>query len=173
MTLCDLLDGGIQKDCGNNSGGITNLYIADFPLVSSYTEAAGEITAITMSGSGVFYEFEFNRNTSSYDETSTINIDNGSTYFAQSVTLIMHRREKTKREAIQKLISGQKTLFIIAKDSNGLYWAFGKDQGCIVTEITGGSGIKKGDSNAYNVVFMAEENASSPEVDAAIIPGLL
>lgn len=173
MALCDLLNGGITKSCDNNTGGIDKMYIADFPLVSSYTEANGSISAITMSGTASFYEFEFNRNTSSYSETVNINLQNGTTFFSQAVTLVLSRREKTKREALQKLIAGQKELFIIVKDSNGLYWAFGKDAGAIVTAISGGSGVQKADANNYTITFTAEEHASAPEVDGSIIAGLL
>lgn len=173
MALCDLLNGGIEKSCDNNTGGVSKIYIADFPLVSGYTESNGEITSIIMSGTGQFYEYEFNRNTSMFKEDITIDLANGTTFFAQEVNLVMARREKTKREAIQKLIAGQKQLFIIVKDSNGLYWAFGKDEGCYVTTLTGGSGVNKGDANNYSVTFTAQEPTSAPEVDAAIIAGLL
>lgn len=173
MALCDLLNGGITKSCDNNSGGLDKIYIADFPLVSSYVEANGEITAITMSGTASFFEFEFNRNTSSYTEEVNIDLANGTTFFTQTVNLVLSRREKTKREALQKLIAGQKELFIIVKDSNGLYWAFGKDEGAIVTAITGGSGVQKADANNYTISFVAEERQSAPEVDGSIIAGLL
>jgi hypothetical protein len=172
MALCDLLTGGIAKSCDNNSGGVTNIYIADWALITAYTETAGEITDITTAAAS-FYEFEFNRNTSSYQETVNIDLANGTTFFTQTATLVLSRREKTKREAIQKLIAGQKELFIIVKDSNGLYWAFGKDDGSIVSGIDGGSGVAKGDANNYTITFTAEEPASAPEVEASIIPALL
>lgn len=173
MALCDLLNGGIQKSCDNNTGGLSKLYVADFPLIGSYTEANGEITAITMTSGATFYEFEFNRNTSSYKEDIAINLDNGTTYFNQEVTLRLARREKTKREALQKLIAGQKQLFIIVKDSNGLFWAFGREEGCYVTAVTGGSGVQKADANEYQITFSAQEKTSAVEVDATIIAGLL
>lgn len=173
MALCDLLNGGIGKSCDNNTGGVTNIYIADLPLVSGYTESNGSISAITMSGASKFYEFEFNRNTSSYEENITIDLANGTTFFAQKVNLVLSRREKTKREAIKKLTAGQKELFIIVKDSNSLYWAFGIDQGCIVTELTGGSGVNKGDANSYVISFTAEEANPAPEVASGIIAALI
>jgi hypothetical protein len=168
-----LINGGIQKSCENNSGGVSKIFIADFPLVSGYTENAGEITSIVMSGSAKFYEFEFNRNTSMYKEDITIDLANGTTYFSQEVQLILARREKTKREAIQKLISGQKQLFVIVKDSNQLYWAFGKDEGVYLTALTGGSGVNKGDQNGYSITLTAQEHTAAVEVDSAIVPGLL
>jgi hypothetical protein len=173
MALCDLLNGNILKSCDNNAGGVTNIYIADSPLVTGYTESAGSLTAITMSGSAKFYNYEFNRNSSSYTEEMTIDLANGTTFFAQTVTLVLSRREKTKRQALQKLIAGQKELFIIVKDSNGLYWAFGKDDGCIVTATAGGSGVAKGDANNYTITFTAEEAQSAPEVTSSIMAALI
>ena len=85
----------------------------------------------------------------------------------------MSRREKSKAEAIKKLTDGQKELFIIVKDSNGLYWAFGKDEGMIVTAIEGGSGTAKADANNYVITFTGEESDNAPEVDSAIIAALL
>lgn len=167
----NLLSGGILKSCDFNSGGIEKIYIADHCKVSGYTETASEITAITAGAN--FYEFQFNRNTSSYEETTNINIENGSTFYTQTATLVLSRRDKAKAEAIKQLTAGQKQLFIIVKDSNGLYWAFGKDSGAYVTEITGGSGVAKGDANGYNIVMTAEEADNAPEVDSTIIPALL
>ena len=167
----NLISGGILKSCDFNSGGVEKIYIADFCKVSGYTEANSEITAITAGQD--FYEFQFNRNTSSYSENTVINLEAGSTYYEQTITLVLNRRDKTKAEAIKELTAGQKQLFVIVKDSNGLYWALGKDSGAYVTEITGGSGIAKGDANGYNIVFTAEEADNAPEVDSTIIAALL
>lgn len=167
----NLLSGGILKSCDFNSGGVEKIYIADHCKITGYTEVNSEITAIVAGED--FYEFQFNRNTSSYEETTNINIENGSTFYTQSVMLMLARRDKSKAEAIKELTAGQKKLFIIVKDSNGLYWAFGKDSGAYVTEITGGSGVAKGDANGYTITFTAEEADNSPEVDATIIPALL
>jgi len=174
MACCNLISGGITKSCDNNAGGVEKIYISDMCLIEGYTEANSEITAITTSGATAsFYEFEFNRNTSSYSETVNIDLANGTTFFNQEVNLVMSRREKTKAEAIKQLTAGQKELFIIVKDSNGLYWAFGKDSGAVVTAIEGGSGVAKGDANNYSITFTAEEADNAPEVDSTIIAALL
>lgn len=173
MPICDALTGGIARTCDNNAGGVTNIYIADFSNVSSYTEANGILTAITMASTTQFFEFEFNRNTSSYNEEMTISLDNGSTFYSQSVNLILSRREAAKREALKELTAGQKELFVIVKDSNGLYWAFGLQEGMITTAMTSGSGVAKGDANNYNITFTAEEVVPAPEVDETIIAALL
>lgn len=171
MACCNLISGGITKSCDNNAGGVEKIYIADACLISGYTETNSEITAITAGQD--FYEFEFNRNTSSYSETVNIDLANGTTFFTQEVNLVLSRREKSKAEAIKQLTDGQKELFIIVKDSNGLYWAFGKDSGAVVTAIEGGSGVNKGDANNYSITFSAEEADNAPEVDSSIIAALL
>lgn len=173
MAICNALNAGISKSCDNNAGGITHFYIADHASVSAYTETSSNITAITMSGSAKFYSFEFNRGTSNYSETVNIDLANGTTFFTQSAVLVLSRREKTKAEAIKKLTDGQKELFIILKDSNGLYWAFGKDDGMVVTQIEGGSGTAKADANMYSITFTGEEADNSPEVASGIIAALL
>jgi len=173
MAICSALSAGIAKSCDTNTGGILKLYIADFENVSSYTEVSGEITAITMAGGSKFYEFQFNRNTSSYEETINVDLTNGTTFFEQRATLVLARREKTKREAIKKLTAGQKQLAIIMKDSNNLYWFLGLTDGAILQEMAGGSGVQKSDANNYTLTFVAQEPSPMPEVDDAIIAAII
>lgn len=111
-----------------------------------------------------FFEFQFNRNTSSFEENSMINLENQSTYFDQRVNLMLQRRETSKRDAIEKLVAGQKQLLAIVLDSNGLYWLLGSDSGLYATEITGGSGVAKADKNGYAIVLTAEEAIQALEV---------
>jgi len=116
-----------------------------------------------------FYEFSFNRNTSSFEESVNVNLENGSTFFAQIVSLELARRESTKRDAIEKLVAGQKQLAAIVLDSNGIYWAFGFDEGLYATEIIGGSGVAKSDKNGYSIKLTAEESYQAHEVDSTNI----
>lgn len=173
MAICSALSAGIAKSCDTNTGGILKLYIADFENVTSYTEVSGEITAITMAAGTKFYEFQFNRNTSSIEETINVSLENGTTFFEQRATLVLSRREKTKREAIKKLAAGQKQLAIIVKDSNNLYWFIGLTDGAILQELAGGSGVAKSDANNYQLTFVAQEPNPMPEVDDAIISAIV
>jgi hypothetical protein len=116
-----------------------------------------------------FFEFEFNRGTSNYNESLNINLQNGTSYFTQTAVLVLSRREKAKAEAIKALTAGQKKLVIIVLDSNGLYWAFGKDDGMVVTAIEGGSGTAKADANNYVITFTGEESENAPEVNSTVL----
>lgn len=175
MAICNALNANVTKSCENNVGGVNKIYIADFANVTGHTIAGTpeEITAITLAASTYFYEFQFNRNTSSFDEATKIDLNSGSTYFEQTVNLMLNRRDKTKRDAIEKLVAGQKQLAVIVLDSNGVYWFIGLGNGAYATEITGGTGIAKADKNGYSIKLVAEETAQAYEVDSTIISALL
>lgn len=163
----------ILKDCSNNIGGITNFYVAPAEFVSATTLTTGTITAITMSGNSKFVEYQFNKNTANYTEAGTISLENGSTFFLQTVNLIIPRREVAKRNAIALIASGQRDLKIIMKDSNGLYWYCGYENSANLTATGEGSGTAKGDGSKYSLTFVAEEPQQMPEVSSSIIAGII
>ncbi len=171
---CELLTEGIAKDCQSNSGGITKLYITDFSNISAIgTTASGIINSITMGGSPVskFYEFAFNRNTSSFTDNGVVNPQNGSLFYDQTVTLILPRKENAKRAVLALLM--QKDLAVIAKDGNGLYWFLGETKGMYVSELPSESGVNTADGSKYTITLKGEEPAEASEVDSTIIAGLL
>ena len=173
MPICNALTAAISKSCDNSLGGIKRMFIANWENVSSYTETAGEITAITMAGGAKFYEFAFNKNTSNAEETIAVDFAAGNSLVTQTVNLILTRRDKLKREAIVKLASGQQRLAIIFQDSNGLYWFQGLTDGAYLTGLAGGTGVNKTDRNSYDLTFTAEEPKPMPEVDDAIIAAII
>ena len=167
---CQLISGGISKDCSNNVGGIKQLWITELENVSTYTlgSPSGVITAITMSGGTTFYEYEFNKNTSSLTEVMSSNQQNGTQLVTQTVTLKFNRREQTKYNKI-KLLGKFKDLAVIIKDSNDLYFFVGLTNGVNMTEINSASGVTKQDSNSYTLTFVGEEPDMATEVDSAVI----
>jgi hypothetical protein len=170
----ELLNGGITLGCDPNTGGVRKIYITDSINVSSVTENADEvITAIGMVSGTTYYDFQFNKNTSSYEENIEVNLENGSTVYNQSVNLVIPRREWQKRNTIALLAVGQKKLSIIVEDSNGLFWLFGRFEGMQVTEMTGGSGVVKTDLNGYTITFTGAEGVQAFEVDATVIPTIV
>lgn len=162
----------ITKGCDNNAGGLTKFYVIPAESINQtgFTISADTITAITMAASGnTWTEFEFNKNVANYEEVGTISLENGSTYFAQTVNLTIPRREAAKRAAIQLIASGQRDLQIIVKDGNGLYWFIGYANFANLTATGGGSGTVKGDGSQYTLTFLAEEPVQAFEVLASAI----
>jgi hypothetical protein len=173
MAVCNSLT-SILKSCDNNAGGIVKFYIAPSDFVTGFTTSAGVITAATMSGLSTFVEFEFNRNTSSYEEVPTIDLVNGSTFYSQTLTLQLARREAIKRQSLLLIASGQPDLTVIVKDSNSLYWAFGFTEDKVnLTGGGGGSGTAKSDLNGYTLTFTSEAAEPALEIDEAVVLSLL
>lgn len=168
---CVLLTGGIAKNCDNNLGGVTKVYITDFENVTGVTAASGEISAFTMASGTQFYEFEFNKNTSSLAENAIVSLENGSLFYEQIVTLVIPRREVAKRNVLKLLM--QKELAVIVKDQNGLYWYVGEANGANITELPSTSGTAKGDANAYTLTIRAEEPEQAQEVDEAAVTAVI
>lgn len=170
---CNILS-CIQKGCENNAGGLLKFYVADAESVTGITESNGTVTAIGLSGgTPAFYEFEFNKNSAQYIETGNIDLTNGSTFYTVETTLNIARRDVTKRNSIQLLGAGQRDLLVIVKDANGLYWLQGKTNYTNLTAVGEGSGLAKADGSKYSLTLTSEEPDMMPEVDSAIIAGLL
>ena len=173
MAVCNSLT-AILKSCSNNAGGVVKFYVAPADYVTGYTESAGIVTAISMSGSSEFVEYEFNRGTSSFEEVPTINLQNGSTFYAQTISLQLARREAAKRQSLLLIASGQPDLTIIVKDSNEKYWIFGAaDDKVNLTTGGGGSGVAKSDFAGYQLTFTSEAAVPAFEVTSGIIAGII
>ena len=179
MAICNALTGGLSKSCENNAGGVNKIYVTDFDnaaitLGASTSPQVGNwIDAITMSGSTKFYEVQTNKNVCNFTESVAIDLNNGTTFFNQVVTLELTRRETTKRTFIDQLVAGQKPLRLIVLDSNGNYWLFGETEGSYVSAIEGGSGTAKADKNGYTVTFTAMEAEQAYQIDPTIISAII
>lgn len=163
----------ISKGCNNNAGGLTNFYIVPSEFVSASTVVSGTVTSITMSGSQKFVEYQFNKNGANYVEAGTISLENGSTFFATTATLMIPRREVAKRNSIALVASGQRPVKIIMKDYNGLYWFMGYVNSANLTATGEGSGQAKADGSKYSLTFLAEEVEQMYEVDPTIIAAII
>jgi hypothetical protein len=164
----------ILKGCDSNAGGIVEFYIAPADFVTGYTEAAGTITGATMQSGETFEVFQFNRNTSSFTEDMTVSLENGSTFYNQTITIVLARREAAKRQSLLLVSAGQQPLTCIVKDSNGLYWAFGFAADKVYfTGNTGGSGVAKADANGYTLTFTCESAVPAFEIDATVVASLI
>lgn len=165
----------IVKSCLNNSGGIFKVYINQQDNIDEFTldsaPNAWTIDSITLIGGGDLYtEFEIRRNTGSYTEDAAIDLVNGSSYVTATISLMFHRRDQAKSQAIKVLGAGQQYLNAIIQDANGLYWYFPYLQLSAVGE---GSGTARADGSKYSVTLICENDYLAYQVDPTIIAALL
>ncbi|MEI7668512.1 MAG: hypothetical protein WCJ33_00315 [Pseudomonadota bacterium] len=168
-----LLTSGINAlACKDGTPGVIEAYITELSNISSYTETAGVVTAITMASGTQFWRYQQIKESSSWTEDLVTNVQAGSIGYGQTLNLVIPKRDVAKRNEL-KLVA-QNTLAIICKDSNGLYWFIGLTRGA---DLDNGSkydsGIKLGDGNGWTLVFKGSEHDPAPSVDSAIIAALL
>ena len=171
---CENLE-SIVKSCSNNSGGIFKVYInqqdnIDEIVLGTAPNAWTVVDINLISGGDLYTEFEIRRNTGSYTEDAAIDLVNGSSYVTATISLMFHRRDQAKSQAIKVLGAGQQYLNAIIQDANGLYWYFPYLQLSAVGE---GSGTARADGSKYSVTLISENDFLCYQVDPAIIPALI
>ena len=169
----------ILKGCTSNAGGVSKVYLANADVIdyAGMVITNGQITSVGLTGgTGAtegFVEFQFNPNTSSFTENTTVSLENSSTFYDQAVIIQLARREVAKRQALLAIAAGQPELVAIVKDSNGIYWAFGfGDDKVYLTGNEGGSGTAKTDLNGYTVTLTSQSAVPAYTVSENQIAGL-
>lgn len=168
---CVSFSGGIAKDCENNIGGLTKVYLTDFDNITGITQSGGTVSSITMAAMTDFYEFEFNRNSATFTEDLVKSVEAGSALFEQTLTLTIPRRDVTKRNTLSLMT--QRDLAVIIKDSNGLFWYPGQVEGMYLSESTSTSGTAKADGSNYVLTLKGFEQDRCSAVNPAIIAALI
>ena len=164
------LTAGISKGCRDNTGGIVEAYIGNFPTGYTsnewYDETDGTITSI--SGTSL-YQFEPNKNSSSWSDE--ISAENGTIGYKHILNMVFAKNEADKRNAIYLL--GQANLVAIVRDKNEKYWFLGPQSGIEITAGNSSSGTVLNDLNGWNITISGEEPKPALEVSSSIISGLL
>lgn len=170
---CEALE-GIVKSCDNNSGGIYKVWINQQDNISSISldnVLTWTIDQITLNDPlNTYTEFEIRRNTGSYTEEAAIDLVNGSSYYTQTITLMFHRRDQSKSQAIKVLGAGQQYLSVIVLDANGKYWFFPYMQ---LTGAAEGSGTARADGSKYSVTLTAENEFLAYEVLESVVNSVI
>ena len=170
---CEALE-TIVKSCDNNSGGIEKIWINQQDNIASIDlddTNTWTIDSITLAGGAPDYTpFEIRRNTGSYVEDAAIDLVNGSSYVTATISLMFHRRDQDKSQAIKILGAGQQYLNAIVKDMNGKYWYFPFLQLSAVGE---GSGTTRADGSKYSVTLIAENDFLAYEIEEAAVNAVI
>lgn len=162
---------GYTLDCKDSLGGLKSVLFIESENVSVATETSGVITDISLAVGKYFYKYELVKETSSFTETITANVQNGSVFYAQELSIILNKLQANTRNEI--LLLAKNTLVAIVEDRNGKYWYLGQDNGLDVTGGTAASGTASGDRSGYEITFGGQEKELAPEVSSSIIAGLI
>ena len=166
---CETLE-AIQLGCERNSGGIHRILVGDMTdvLTQTVSNPTWKITDMTVDIAPI--EIEVKRKVSNYIEDEQEDFVNGSTVVTRTITTMLHRRDADKSRKLNLLSAGQRYLYIIVLDANGLYWYFPNVQ----VQSTGeGSGQERADGSKYSVVFVGEDSQLAYEIESAVVADIL
>jgi hypothetical protein len=151
----------LDASCSNSVGGIQVVYLIPYDYISGATvdtetgDTQGMITGITYASSAYtdasWVQYKFRKNTGSM--TSNLNLDetNGVSYIETDLTMMFSKMETRKRTEMVALAKGE--VACVVKDSNGLYWFLGYNEGVTTNSGLGQTGQQKTDGNYYQVVL--------------------
>lgn len=155
---------GRKLACKDTVGGIQKVFFADYGTLGTSTITNGTITAF--SGASIaLYQYDV-QSASGLSQTITSSNDNGTTFFAQSVTLILTKLDAATQVELAKLIATRPHVFI--QDNNGNYLSVGLTRGC-ATNGTIATGVALGDLNGYSLTITAEEPLMAQFVNSALL----
>lgn len=165
---CDI-SSGFQLGCRDNSGGIKSIYILS-GSVTAITEAAGEISSI--SGDGVFYQFDLTKNTGDFTETPNPSLENGTVFYTQTVNAAFHKLQTSIRNQV-KVLAQNPDLKIVVQTNNGTednvgeFFYVGRYRGATLTGGSGTTGTAFGDANQYALTFEGLEPQPAQEISTS------
>ncbi len=152
---------GYTLDCKESLGGIKSLRFVEWNNMDTTTVVAG-VSTIVMDASKKFWKYELVRETSSFTETITANVQNGTIYYQQEVTMVLNKLKASTRNEI--LLLAKNRLAIIVEDMNSNYWLIGRLNGADITGGNSATGTATGDRNGYTLTFQAMEAEPAPSV---------
>ena len=166
---CLVLNSGLVQDCRQSMGGVKRFLIAELSSITDVTEVSGVATAITKSG--LFYEFQPTKTSSTSSSPIEQSVENGQIAFNHTVSMVFSKSEAAKRNAL--MVLAQKALVVIAEDRNGNFHLYGWNTGLDFTEGGGELGTAASDLNGYRVTLTGAQPSLELEVAPGIIAGLL
>jgi len=155
------ISSGVDLGCSDGIGGIKSIWVlgtsgATAPSVTAVnlSGATGPISGIT--GSGVWYNFELKRNTSSLSQNTTKNFENGTIFWEQVLTAVLFKYDQDKRN--QLLLLGQNDkIQIVAVDQNDVNYYLGQVNGMYLSGGSAATGTAFGDRNGFELIFTGQE----------------
>lgn len=163
MSTC-LMSTGRKISCKDVVGGIKTVFFADYGTLGAITITAGVVTAVSGVGTN-WYKYDV-KGGNNLEQTITSSDENGTTFYAQTLTMVLTKLDALTQVEIQKIVSQRPHCFI--EDYNGNYFAVGLTRGCNVNG-TVSTGTALGDLVGYTLTITAEEAILAPFVQASVV----
>ncbi len=159
---CGVLTRGRGLDCNRISGGVKYIYFGVYdeftaPIqTTGIVQVDGEITDIEM-GTNDLYRYTMPLGVASVTETITGSTENGTIFYAPSVTVILNKLSKEDQNQIKLLGATKVVVFAQLNErlatGNDVIIGLGVSNGMSLNAGTIDSGAAFGDRNGYTLTF--------------------
>lgn len=168
---CPAIAQAYSKQCRDAQGGVLKFYITEHANISSYTEASGVLTAITMVSGKKFWLYEQETESANYTDNPTPSSVNGTNFFEQTFNAVLLKRSAAISYSLRAL--SQQNVCIIAVEQTGTMFILGIKNGMVMNPSVGTSGTAMGDRNGYELAWLGKEPHSSYTISQAILDTII
>ena len=161
---------GYSLDCRDSLGGITEVYFIEKGNISAITVASGSVSALTKVAGKRFFKYELVPGTASLIENINANVQNGTVFYAQELSIVLNKLQTSTRNEI--LLLAQNNLVAVVKDNNDQTFLLGYLYGLNLTGGNGATGTAQGDRSGYTLTFSAQEKQLAPAVASGVFNAL-
>lgn len=161
-----VLTTGRKLPCKEIVGGIKQVFFVDYGTLGNATITNGLVSAFSGT-TYTCYQYDV-KSASGLEQTITSSNDNGTTFFEQTLTLVLTKLDALTQQELYKVIAARPHVFI--QDNNGNYLAVGMTRGCDTNgSIT--TGVALGDLNGYTLTITAQEPLMAQFVTSTLVTG--
>ena len=162
---CDLTTGR-AKGCFDIVAGIKAVYFSTDALGAITYDVTDTDAITTFAGAPSFFQYDLKGGANSYTETITKSVDNGTSFYAQSLAIQFPKLTKATHKELKLLVYASPT--VIVEDYNGNLLVMGLENGADVTGGTIVTGGARGDFAGYTLTMTAEEKKPANFLDDTI-----
>lgn len=165
-----LLTQGFSWDCKSDTNGVDAIYLVEFNTADTYTKASGEVTAHALDGGRVYFKWELEQETTSFEQKIMPSDENGSVAYEAEIKIRGYGMTTAKRNELK--LMAKTRMRCIVKDNEGIYHACGLDTGVRMQETGGNFGKGYGDFKGWEITLKHRETDLPAIVQSGVVSSL-
>lgn len=170
MPSCYTTQGAVVG-CNDNTGGISEIYIADFIDKGTPTiNASGLITAWT-DAIGDFYTYQIKAETANFTQNGTPNDQNGTCFYEQAGSFQLSGLDSNRELENDILNKGRFLVIFKSRGTTPKYFLLGYDNGAYI-KANAETGTAMGDFKGYKYTVSAKAETYWYEVSASVVAAI-
>jgi hypothetical protein len=154
MTCSCILD-EYPLACRDNTGGVARVWIGCYDSSVKFSMTASYVITGATGPTINYYLFEQETEVASFVQNGQFSIENGTTFFEQTLEITLHKMDAANRNRVQTLSYGSWRVIIL--DQRGNYWLMGYQNPVRVSSAAPQLGKAYGDLNGAIITFTGKE----------------